>query len=212
MTGQPRRESFGGIPSLSAGRYFELLKSAYQLTGYDLEKESYFGYSKDDGRAWYCRFGDARDQSLLEIDSDDPEAFRSWYEDKRQHLDHNFEIFQGRGCHRVHLNPSFDERGWHLSMWGSITWHGADMARIWRFMNESGMPTYQYDATELADALTGEDYVLVMPTHTSIDYVRGEYFGNTISTAIHLPYENWEPIAQVTQWQPVEVATLIDVS
>lgn len=79
-------------------------------------------------------------------------------------------------------------------------------------MNESGMPTYQHDATELADALTGEDYVLVMPTHTSIDYVRGAYFGNTISTAIHLPHENWEPIAQVTQWQPVEVATLIDVS
>lgn len=211
LVSQGEREDIGRIPSLTTGRYFSLLKEGYQICGYENDRESLrHRYPVDDGRSWYDRFGDSRDDTLLEVDPDDPEAFTEWYASKAWGLDHNFEIFQGRGCHRVHLNPYFDEAGWYLSQAGSITWHGADMARIWEHMNDAGIPTFQCEALELASALKGEDYVLVMPSHVSTDYARGEYFGRHIVTAIHLPEENRDAIASIIEWQPIEMPKLRD--
>jgi len=85
------------------------------------------------------------------------------------------------------------------------------MARIWKYMNDNGLPTYIDDAKRLAYALRGDDYVLIMPSHTNTDYVSGEHFGKDIVTAIHLPEENRAVIIEYTEWQPVETACLSDL-
>lgn len=186
LAAQPNKESIGRLETLSAGCYFDVLKEAYSFAGYQNTRDWFGGISADDGRAWYARFGDARDHSLLELASDSPDDFNAWYLKNKGCFDHNFEIFMGRGCSRVHLNPVLDDKGWYLAMWGSLTWHAADMARVWEFMNSAGMPTYIGDADRLAKSLLGQDIVLIMPTHFSTDYVRGDYFGHDIVTAIHL--------------------------
>lgn len=204
---QPDAEGIGRIDGLTAGRYFAALKVAYESTGRRNDRD-WFGLPAEDGRAWYARFGDARDHSLLEVDPDSAEAFSDWFGRKRAFLDHNFEIFLGRGCSRVHCTPSFDEKGWFLRLSGLITWHAADMARVWRAMNDAGLPTFVYEAEMLADALVGDDTILIVPSHESADYVSGEHFGHQVVTALHLPEEGRDKVIEASEWQPIEVAKL----
>lgn len=206
---QPDKEDIDRAKSLSTGVYFEKLKQAYRFCGHENDRDWIGGISSNDGRAWYARFGDARDTSLLELDPASSESFKTWYLEKENHLDHNFEIFAGRGCTRVHLNPVLDSKGWYLAMWGSITWHAVDMARIARYMNDAGLPTYVYSADKIAKCLTGDDYVLIVPDHKPIDYVSGEYFGQEIVTAIHLPADAPEVFLQYIEWQEIELAQLL---
>lgn len=208
LESQPSKERLGRMDELSAGCYFEKLKGAYLSAGYENDQDWISGISSEDGRSWYARFGDARDYSLLELAPDSFEGFKSWYIVNKNRLDHNFEIFAGRGCSRVHLNPVLDDNGWYLVMWGSITWHAADMAQVWKFMNDAGIPTYIYDADKLVKSLKGDDYILIVPAYNSTDYVRGEHFGHDIVTAIHLPEENQTAILEYVEWQPVKLAQL----
>lgn len=223
-------EEFDRIESLTTGHYFEALKNAYKAAGYEFSESAerrrneeygwdnsrpirpYNGVdytSFEDGRAWYFRFGDARDRSLIELDQDSDNALKGWLEGKKRFgLDHNFEIFVGRGCSRVHCNPVFDELGWALEMYGSITWHAADMARVWRSFNEAGIPCYMHSAAELADALEGKDMLLVTPAYESADYLRGEHFGHEISTAIYLGEKHKNELIPLIEWQPVETVRL----
>lgn len=77
-------------------------------------------------------------------------------------------------------------------------------------MNDADLPTYLSDADRLARSICGEDYILIMPTHTSTDYVHGEYYGQDIVTAIHLPEENRSAINECVEWQPVELPQLAE--
>ncbi|WP_304426868.1 hypothetical protein [uncultured Adlercreutzia sp.] len=209
---QPSRTELPAMPSMTTGEYFRALRDGYIKCGYDLDDSSagLYKFEKDDPRRWYARFGDARDRSLLEVDPDSPQAFREWYLANKNVLDHNFEIFMGRGCSRVHMNPELrDDGSWSISLWGSITWHAADIARMWKHMNEAGLPVYLHDADAVADALEGSDYVLVVPRHDPIDYVRGEHFGKRISTAVHIWEEYYEAIVMRTNWQPLPVPSIV---
>lgn len=210
---QPKQDNLSTLPKLTTKEYFDALREGYKMCGYELEADrhrgSWLGIPADDSRQWYMRFGDARDDTLLTIDPDSPSEFERWYEEKKGHTDHNFEIFAGRGCNRVHMNPHMAESGgWRLVIWGSITAHATDMARMWKHMNDSGFPTYLYDADQVADAIAGDDYILIVPRHKSYDYVRGEHFGREISTALPLWDKFRDAITAATEWQPVKVAEL----
>lgn len=214
LRNQSDEDELPALGSLTARHYFDALRNGYRACGYELEEEhegrgSWLGIPKGDSREWHLRFGDARDKSLFELDPDSPEAFEDWFRANEHRLDHNFEIFVGRGCTRVHMNPYFaDSGGWRLGIWGSITWHAADMAHMWKHMNKAGLPTHLYDAAAVANALEGSDYLLIVPRHKPHDYVSGEHFGHNISTALPLWREHREAIVAATHWQPIEIPRL----
>lgn len=212
LRSQPVEQKVGRLSSLCTGQYFSALKAGYEAAGKQNDRDWFGDIPAEDGRAWYARFGDARDHTLLELDPQSPEAFEKWYENKRRGVgfDHNFEIFHGRGCSRVHMNPHRDELGWYCTMWGSITWHASDMARVWRTVNEAGIPVYVGDARALADALLGEDWVLIVPRHLPCDYTQGSYYGHEIRTAIHLfdDDEHGEAIIAAAEWQEPKLSRL----
>lgn len=133
-----------------------------------------------------------------------------WYNANLHRFDHNFEIFMGRGCSRVHMNPHRDERGWYCCMWGSVTWHASDMARVWEAVNNAGIPTFVYDADALADALEGKDWILIVPKHLSCDYIRGLHYGREIRTAIPLFEDYRNAVIAATEWQEPEIPQLAE--
>lgn len=209
---QPSEQEVGRLPSLTTGRYFMALKTGYQATGRLNDRSWLHDIPAEDGRAWYAHFGDARDQTLLDVDPQSEEEFERWY-DKKQHgfgFDHNFEIFLGRGCSRVHMNPHKDGLGWYCRMWGSITWHASDMARVWKAVNDEGVPVFMGDAEALADALEGEDWILIVPRHLSCDYTHGSFFGREIRTTIPLPEDYRNSIIAATNWQEPELSQLAE--
>ena len=208
LRAQPSEQDVGRIASLTTGQYFDALKIGYQATGRNNENDWFNGIPAEDGRAWYARFGDARDQSLLDIDPKSREEFEKWYSDNQHRFGHNFEIFLGRGCSRVHMNPEKDTLGWYCRMGGSITWHASDMARVWKTVNAAGIPVFMYDAEALANALVGEDWILIVPRHLPCDYTQGMFFGREVRTAIPLFEEHRDEIIRATEWQEPKISQL----
>ena len=210
LRAQPAEQEIGRLPSLTTGRYFEALKIGYQATGRENTRDWFGGIPAEDGRAWYAQFGDERDHTLLEIDPRSEGEFEEWYNGKLRGygFDHNFEIFLGRGCSRVHMNPHKDERGWYCQMWGSITWHASDMARVWKAVNDAGIPVFVDSAEEIAEALEGEDWILIVPQHLVCDYTRGSFFGREIRTAIPLFEDHRDDIIAAAEWQEPELSQL----
>lgn len=214
LRAQPSEQEIRRLPSLTTGRYFDALKVGYQATGRKNTRDWIANIPADDGRAWYARFGDGRDRTLLQIDPQSEEEFEEWYDEKLHGFgfDHNFEIFVGRGCTRVHMNPCKDKQGWYCCMWGSITWHASDMARVWRAVNETGVPVYIDEANAVADALEGKDWILIVPKHLSCDYTRGTFFGREIRTAIPLFRDYRDVIIAATEWQEPEISQLAEAT
>ena len=210
LRAQPEREDIGRLPELCARQYFDNLKGAYIAAGYAYDgKSNYLHLPEDDSRAWYVRLGDARDVSILKLDQDSCEAFAAWFDDDKRFFNHTFEILQGPSISRVYLHPSHDERGWCFTLTDSITWCAADVARIWRYLNGIGFPTYVYNAGDLANALLGEDDLLVVPFNEGIWYRGTEHFGRRAVTCVHLPEEGAEAILGDIEWVDEPVPELI---
>lgn len=207
---QTSREGLPPIEGLTTGRYFSVLMDSFKAAGYKLEEsDCVWGFPASDGRAWYCRFGDARDRSILEVDPDSPSAFAEWDRDPTVFRNHTFEIIAGHGFSRCHLYPKLENDGWHLDLYGSIPYHGFDLYTIWRTFNDAGLPTYLHDAEELAAALLGEDYLLVVPDHELPFYKNGNYDGHRVVEAIHLPENHELEVASKVAWFPIEVTAKV---
>ena len=210
LAAQPEREDIDRMPELCARQYFDALKGAYIAAGYVYDRESnYLGLPADDSRAWYVRFGDARDESILKLVQDSCEAFETWFDDEKRFFNHTFEVLQGPGFSRVYLHPRHDERGWHFTLTDSITWHAADVARIWRYLNGIEFPTYVYNAGDIANALLGEDDLLIVPFDEGIWYRGTEHFGRHAVTCVHLPEEGAETILDDIEWVDEPVPKLM---
>ena len=210
LRAQPVREDIGRLPELCARQYFDALKGAYIAAGYAYDgKFNYLHLPEDDSRAWYVRLGDARDESILKLDQDSCEAFAAWFDDDKRFFNHTFEVLQGPSISRVYLHPVHDERGWHFTLTNSITWRAADVARIWRYLNGIGFPTYVHSAGDLANALLGEDDLLVAPFNEGIWYRGTEHFGRHAVTCVHLPEKGAEAILSDIEWVDEPVPELI---
>lgn len=200
LRGQQAKEDIPRIPSLCARDYFSILKGAYMAAGYHNDSKGLWSAAPpEDGRAWYERFGDARDKSILTMDQDSPEAFRELFGGDH-FFNHTFEIFVGSSISHVHLYPKPDEAGWLLSLVGSITWRSADMARIWHHLNETGTPAYLHDADDVARALLGEDELFIVPFNESIWHRGGSHFGREVISCIYLPEEHAEEVIARAEW------------
>ncbi|WP_165045512.1 hypothetical protein [Adlercreutzia sp. ZJ138] len=205
LKGQQEKESIPRIPSLCARDYFKILKGAYIAAGYHNDSEGLWSAAPpEDGRAWYERFGDARDQVILTMDQDSPEAFRDLYSGDH-FFNHTFEIIAGPSISRVYLYPKPDEAGWLLSLFGSVTWCSTDMARIWHHLNETGTPVYLSDANDVVRALLGEDELFIVPFNESIWYRGKSHFGRDVVSCIHLPEEHVEEVISRAEWMKVSV-------
>lgn len=209
MRNQGESEDLPKLKDLTMAQYFAALKEAYKAAGFVNEHDSWLGFDKDDPRAWYCHFGDARDETLFDISQESPDAMRAVFESRVQ-FNHGFEVLAGRGCTRVHLVPSLTGDGlWYLSMHGSFDAHADDVARMWRKLNEIGMPTYLHRADELASILLGEDQVLFAPQHEYVDYLSGrELFGRKVGIGLHLWEDYEDAIIAHAEWMPIDVPKL----
>ncbi|WP_172135035.1 hypothetical protein [Adlercreutzia sp. ZJ473] len=200
---QQAKESIPRIPSLCARDYFRILKDAYIAAGYHNDSEGLWSaVPPEDGRAWYERFGDARDEVIFTMDQGSPEAFSELYSGDH-FFNHTFEILAGSSISRVYLYPRPDEAGWLLSLFGSITWHSADMARIWHHLNKTETPAYLSDANDVARALLGEDELFIVPFNESIWHQGKSHFGREVISCIHLPEENAEAVIAQAEWMKV---------
>ncbi len=107
----------------------------------------------------------------------------------------------------MYLTPRPNEDGaWRLFMYGRFDLHADDMARMWRRLNEMGMPTYLHGADDLANILLGEDWILLAPRHEYVDYMSGtEKFGRKVGLALYMDEEHEGLLVEAVEWMPIEL-------
>lgn len=197
----------GELDELSMAQYFNALKEAYESAGFENDMDSWRGFQEDDPRAWYCRFGDARDDQLFDIDQESPVAMRDLFLSKPS-FNHGFEALAGRGCTRVYITPvlSGSTGRWHLSMHGRFDGYADAVARMWNSLNEQGMPTHLHNADALRDILLGNDWVMIAPEFVYADYLSGRIeFGRRVGIAVHLWEEYADDLVRNVEWMPLDL-------
>lgn len=210
LRAQKPEDEMPRLPELSIGRYFRALREAYIAAGMTLDRPSWRRWGDNDPREWYSLFGDDRDDSILTIDQESPGALRELFATGRNSFNHTFEVIAGRGCTRIVFAPHLEPDGaWSLSIHGCFTVHADRVARMWRRLNEIGMPTFLLKADALADLLLGEDWVVLAPRDESPDYMEGSTkFGREVGLAIPLWDEYRDELIARAEWMPPELPKL----
>ena len=141
----------GRFRDMTVNRYLELCSICFAAQGCDLEGK--------DLEERYRRFADGRDSGMLDLDRDDPVAFREFV--KTSHDGHVWEVRPGHGYSRMHLYPHNDEGGYYLSVSGNFD--RAAFVRTALGIHETGLPLQIYEGEKVLRAIHGEDWLGIVP-------------------------------------------------
>ena len=151
------------IPSMTLNDYLALCSMCFRIRGENTDGMSL--------KEQYKRFADGRDEGMLELDPDDPDAFRQFQRNVRS--GHVWEIRFGHGYSRMHLYPMNDERGWYLVLRGCFD--RTDFIHIALSLSEKGMPVEVMESTKVLRAIRGEDGIGIVPRRSYPFYCSGEF-------------------------------------
>jgi len=183
------------IENMTSGKYFECVRLAYQNNNYDL------GTLSD--KELYLKYADGRDEGLTDINLDSKEEFDDWYNNKDKFGGHPWEIMRGHSFYRVNLYISHDDKGYYLRLDGNKILRKIEIAKIYLSLTKNNIPIEIYDVDIIKKALTGEDYIGIVPSYIAPVYC-GSYFKKYKPLEfihIHddkiLDYIKWEDIEKV---------------
>ena len=177
------------IPTMTVNSYLRLCSLCFTIRGEDVS-----GMSLKDQ---YKRFSDGRDGGMLDIDPDDPEAFKEF-----EPFDgHAWEIRAGHGWSRMHLYPVHDEDGWYLALRGSFD--RTDFIHIALEFHDRGLPLEVYGAKDVLRALKGEDYIGIVPRGDWPFYAQDRFSEHDVIECITFKDELYEKLKDKIEWYDV---------
>ncbi|MBD3345279.1 MAG: hypothetical protein GF401_09480 [Chitinivibrionales bacterium] len=137
------------------------------------DANDYFGHDeKLTPRQKYKRMADGRDEGLLEVSGDSPEAFYEWFAN-RNHRGHPWEICRGGTTSHISLIVNSTRDPWYLSLSGFGRVRAAETVRMAVALWKAAIPFRLLKASELLAMCKGTDYVGIVP-----DYVTPRYCGD----------------------------------
>lgn len=157
----------GRIQKMTAGKYFECVRLAYESNHYDIANLS--------DRELYLKYADGRDADLSKIALDSSEEFEQWYLNKNRLGGHPWEIMRGHSFYRVNLYIAHDEDGYYLSLDGSRILRKVEIAKIYLSLKNNQIPVRISEVDVIKNALCGKDYIGIVPSPI-IPIQCGSYF------------------------------------
>ena len=112
-------------------------------------------------REQYDLHADGRDGGLGEIDPDSPTAFLSWF--TGQYDGHPWEVVRGGNSTHISLYPQHKEDGFTFLLDGSSVSRTIETVRFYLALRKAGLPVYIRDGSILADRLTGNEKIGIVP-------------------------------------------------
>lgn len=180
------------IPSMTLNDYLALCSMCFRIRGENTDGMSL--------KEQYKRFADGRDEGMLELDPDDPDAFRQFQRNVRS--GHVWEIRFGHGYSRMHLYPMNDERGWYLVLRGCFD--RTDFIHIALSLSEKGMPVEVMESTKVLRAIRGEDWIGIVPRRSYPFYCSGEFTEHDVLECVSFRDEMMEKFGDKIEWYDVD--------
>ena len=179
------------LESMTLNDYLTLCSVCFRIFGRDIADKS--------PAEQFKRFADGRDEGLLELDPDDPDAFRLFC--KSSHSGHVWEIFPGHSYSRIHLYPHTDENGWYLYLNGPF--HRNHFVHIALELTSMGIPMKVYEAGKVVNALKGEDYIGIMPRGSFPQYCSHLFTEHEVMDCLSFREEMLEKFGDMIEWYGV---------
>ena len=168
------------IKDMTANIYYESVKLAYQNNNYDIGDLS----AKD----LYLKYADGRDEGLRDINPDSSKEFDDWYNDENKFGGHPWEIMRGHSFYRVNLSVQHDNNGYYLSLYAPIL-RKIEAAKIYLALKKNNIPIQIYNIDVIKDALTGNDYLGIVPDYLIPIYCESYFKEYKAKEFIHIDDE-----------------------
>jgi len=202
MDAQPDDSPNERLPEMTAQKFFDCCRLGY-------EANNYKGIGELDARELYCAHADGRDDGLLDIDPNSAEDFASWYHNPEFRGGHPWEVCRGGNSTHISLYANSDENGWWFSLAGSSYGRSVETVKFYLALADAGLPTYLRDGKELADMITGRDFIGIVPEDVFPRYCAQMFTDKRIIDFMNLPYEETEAIIKASYWYPLREVRLI---
>ena len=193
MNAEPEERPTGCLPEMSAAVFFQACAMGYRANGYE---ESEVLSPKE----LYRKYADGRDEGLMELPEESAEAFAHWYE-HRERGGHTWEVCRGGNSTHVSLYVSHSEQGFFFTVDGKSWGRSVEAINFYLAIHRAGLPVVIYEGRKLAERLTGEDKIGVVPDGIFPRYCESYFPDDHILDFMNLPYENRERFAARVNWR-----------
>ena len=190
-----RENTVTPLKEISANDYFRACAIGYAANHYSggdqIPREQYYLHA------------DGRDDGLSEIDPDSPSAFLSWFNDPNRQGGHPWEIARGGNSTHISLYPQHEEDSFTFLLAGSSVNRTIETVRIYLALRKAGFPVYVRDGSILANRLTGNEKIGIVPQGIMPVYCENLFPEEQIISFMNLDQERLDEVAQHCTWQPV---------
>lgn len=179
---------------MTLSRYLETAAIAYDAGFRELRAHSPL--------AKYKKKADGRHGGLLDLPTDDPEAFFKWFHSSQWAGTHPWEIVFGHP-HGIMISPHYyqEDRSWNYVMWvDSLGWY-VSAARMAIALGEHRVPFEFHNHKEVLEALKGIDEVDVGSDLYAVHY---DDLKKQRPDAVRMI--RWDPIPQMGPITPEQMA------
>jgi hypothetical protein len=181
------------IENMTSGLFFRCCQMGYAANHYE-------GGGTLSPKELYQKHADGRDEGLMDIDEDSPEAFRNWYE-HRERGGHPWEVCRGGNSTRVSLYVCKADRGFYFAVAGSSWGRSNETINFYLALHRAGMPVIIDEGNRLADRITGKDIIGIVPQGVFPRYCSHYFPGEQILDFMNLPEEKHDEFAAKCVWR-----------
>lgn len=190
------------LPAMTANYFFSCCALGYHANQYP-------GGDKLP-REQYQQHADGRDDGLLDIDPDSPEAFSHWYHNREKIGGHPWEVCRGGNTTHISLYVQEEASGYSLRLAGSSWTRTIEIVRFFLALYRSGCPVTIREAELLKSRLTGNEKIGIVPTGIFPAYCHSLFEGEQVIDFMNLPAEDRDDFTALCVWKPITKAYLKD--
>lgn len=183
------------LEELSTNDYFRACAIGYAAN-------HYFGGDQMHREQYYLH-ADGRNDGLGEIDPDSPSAFLAWFTGSTRHSGHPWEIARGGNSTHISLYPQYKADDFTFLLAGSSVSRTVETVNFYLALRRAGLPVYMEDGSILADRLTGNEKIGIVPERVLPVYCENLFPGERIISFKNLNPKKLDEVAQHCTWQPV---------
>ena len=190
------------LHDMTSGLFFRCCQMGYAANHYE-------GSDTLSPKALYRKYADGRDEGLMDIDEDSPEAFAHWLKDCANRGGHPWEVCRGGNSTHVSLYICKADNGFYFAVAGSSWGRSNETIHFYLALHRAGMPVMIDEGNKLADRVKGKDKIGIVPKGVTPRYCESRFPGEKILDFMNLPEEKHDEFVKRCVWRDEPEITVL---